>query len=102
MDVTGSYSSDIFKHAPEVLHEQLASVFRSFLVHGTITLSVLACSFMPLLKSARKNPTKLDSYRAVAGASQLLKMFEYLILDLWGDCLSSDTMQFGYKANTGY
>ena len=101
MDVTGSYSSDVFRYAPAALHEQLALVFRSFLVHGSITLSVLACSFMPLLKSIRKNPTKLDSYRAVAGASQLLKMFEYLVLDLWGDHLKSDTLQFGYKAGTG-
>jgi hypothetical protein len=101
LDVTGSYSSEVFQYAPDILHEQLAAVFRSFLVHGSITLSVLACSFMPLLKSARKSPSKFDSYRAVAGASQLLKVFEYLILDLWGDCLSSDSMQFGFKPGTG-
>ena len=81
IDVTSSYSVEVFQHAPHILHEQLASVFRSFLVHGSITLSILACSFMPLLKSKRKNPTKFDSYRAVAGASQLLKLFEYVIMD---------------------
>ena len=101
MDVTSSYSSEVFKYAPDILHEQLASVFCSFLVHGSITLSILACSFMPLLKSTRKNPTKFDSYRAVAGASQLLKLFEYVILDQWGDFLGSDSLQFGYKSGTG-
>ena len=74
-DVTGGYASDVFRHAPEVLYEKLASVFRSYLTHGTITLSILSCSFMPLLKSARKDPTQFDSWRAVAGASQLLKLF---------------------------
>ena len=55
---------------------------------------------MPLLKP-RKNPVNFDSYRAVAGASQLLKLFEYTILEVWGDCLISDTMQFGFKSGTG-
>ena len=32
MDVTGSYSSDVFLHAPDVLFELLAGGFRSYLV----------------------------------------------------------------------
>ena len=100
IDVSQAYSSDVFLHGPNLLHDHLASVFRSFLVHGTVPLAILACSFMPLLKP-RKNPVKFDSWRAIAGSSQLLKLFEYVILDVWGDCLSSDTVQFGYKAGTG-
>ena len=99
-DVTNSYSSDVFLHAPVALHEHLASIFRSFLVHGTMPLSILVCAFMPLLK-ARKNPAKFDSWRAVAGASQLLKLFEYCILEIWGSCIESDNLQFGFKAGTG-
>ena len=38
-----------------------------------------------------------DSYRAIAGASQLLKLFEYVILIVWGDDLVTDSMQFGFK-----
>ena len=101
VDVSESYTSDIFCNAPRILFDKLAVVFRSFLVYGTITMSAMACSFMPLLKSARKDKTKFDSYRAVAGASQLLKHFEYTCLDLWGDCLQSDTLQFGFKPGTG-
>ena len=44
-------------------------------------------------KGGLKNPAVFDSYRA----SQLLKLFEYVILIVWGDCLESDTMQFGFK-----
>ena len=101
IDVTGSYSSDVFSHAPSILFVKLASIFRSFLTHGTITLSILSCSFMPLLKSSRKDPTQFDSWRAVAGASQLLKLFEYVILNLWGEHLESDSLQFGFKPGTG-
>jgi hypothetical protein len=45
-----------------------------------------------------KNPEKFDSYRAIAGASQLLKLFEYVILIIWGQDLETDSMQFGFKA----
>ena len=101
IDVNMGYSSDVLRHAPPILYEKLAAIFRSFLTHGTITLSILSCSFMPLLKSVRKDPSQFDSWRAVAGASQLLKLFEYVILNIWGGHLQSDTLQFGFKPGTG-
>ena len=101
IDVSESYASDVFSQAPPLLCQKLALVFRSFLTHGTLTKSILACAFMPLLKSARKDPSKFDSWRAVAGASQLLKLFEYVILEIWGDYLQSDSLQFGFKSETG-
>ena len=100
LDVSQSFTSDVFRQGPDLLYEHLANVFKSFLVHGTMPLAILVCAFMPLLKP-RKNPVKFDSWRAVAGASQLLKMFEYSILEIWGDCLQSDTLQFGFKSGTG-
>ena len=100
MDVSQSHSSDVFKSGPDLLYQHLASIFRSFLVHGTIPLAILVCAFMPLLKP-KKNAAKFDSWRAVAGASQMLKVFEYCILEIWGDCLESDTLQFGFKVGTG-
>ena len=98
MDVTEAYSSDVLLHGPDVLFDLLAGVFRSYLTHGTVTLQVLSCAFLPLFKGGLKNPAKFDSYRAIAGASQLLKLFEYVILIIWGDDLDTDSMQFGFKA----
>ena len=97
-DVTEAYSSDVFLHAPDYLFELLAAVFRSYLTHGTVTLQILSCAFLPLFKGGLKSPGKFDSYRAIAGASQLLKLFEYVILIVWGDLLHTDSMQFGFKA----
>ena len=65
-----------------------------------MTPSLLACSFLPLLKSFLKDPSDPDSYRAIAGSSLILKTFELVVLILWGHLLSSDSLQFGYKANT--
>lgn len=99
-DVSESYSSDVFLHAPDIMFQHLAAAFRSCLVHGTLPLHILVCSFMPLLKP-RKRPEKFDSWRAVAGASQMLKLLEYVILNLWGGQLESESVQFGYKEGTG-
>ena len=92
--------SDAIKNAPDILFDQLATVFRSWLYHGTVTASLLACSFLPLLKSSLKDPSDPDSYRAIAGSSLVLKLFELVVILLWGHHLSSDSLQFGYKART--
>ena len=65
-----------------------------------MTASLLACSFLPLLKSALKDPADIGSYRAIAGSNLLLKLFEKVILLVWGHLLSSDSLQFGFKRKT--
>ena len=99
-DVSGWYTSDSLLNAPNILFEQLAIVFRSWLTHGTITPCLLACSFLPLLKSSLKDPCDPGSYRAIAGSSLVLKLFENVVLLVWGDLISSDSLQFGFKAQT--
>ena len=99
-DVTGSFTSDVLLHGPDNLFEYLAGIFRSFLIHGSVTLELLSCAFLPLFKGGLKNPNVSDSYRAIAGSSHIFKLFDYVILLLWGDLLHSDTLQFGFKKET--
>ena len=61
------------------------------------TPSVLACAFIPLLKNSLKDLGRMDSYRAVAGSSLLLKIFEWCILIVCGAKMNSDSLQFGFK-----
>ena len=97
-DISGGYSSDAVLNGPDVLFDQLAAVFRSWCVHGTVTSSLLACAFLPLLKSSQKDPSDPGSYRAIAGSSIILKLFDKVILLLWGHLLQTDSLQFGYSA----
>ena len=99
-DVSGSFSSNAILNAPDSFFDLIAPVYRSWLVHGTVTLSLLACAFLPLFKGGLKDPSKTDSYRAIAGASLLLQLFDYVVLLLWGDRLGTDSLQFGFKAGT--
>ena len=79
-DVSEGYSSNALLNGPDILFELLAAVFRSWLVHGTVTLSLLACAFLPLLKNSLKNPADVTFYRANEGSSLILKMFDQFIL----------------------
>ena len=101
MDVSQGFTSDCLLHAPDILFRLLALVFQDWLIHGTVTKSILSCAFIPLLKSSLKDPAKTDSYRAIAGSSLLLKLFEMCVLDVWGDLLRSDSLQFGFKRGCG-
>ena len=56
-DVSGSFVSDALKNAPDILFHQIAAIFRSWLYHGSVTESLLACSFLPILKSSLKDPS---------------------------------------------
>ena len=44
--------SDAILNAPDLMYDQHASVYRSWLVHGTVIPSLMACAFLPLLKNA--------------------------------------------------
>ena len=93
-DVTGSFTSDLLLYAPYSMYLALAAVFRSWLVHGTVSRHLLVCAFMPVLKSDLKDPSSTDSYRAIAGYSQVLKLFDNVVLLVWGHLLHSDSQQF--------
>ena len=97
-DVSEGFTSDAILNGPDNLFESLASVFRSWCVHGTVTPSLLACAFLPLLKSTLKNPADPGSY--IAGSSIILKLFDKVILLLWGHLLCTDSLQYGYKVGT--
>ena len=51
-DVSEGYTSDVFLHGPDVLFEHLDAVFRSYLLHGTVTLQILTCA--PFYHSSRE------------------------------------------------
>ena len=96
-DVTGSFTSDALLHGPMKLFDMLPAVFGSWFVHVTVCHSLLACAFLPLLKASLKNPTDHGNYRAIAGYSFILKLFEKVILLIWRTHLASDSLQLVYK-----
>ena len=52
------------------------------------------------MKNFQKDPAETKSYRAIAGSSLWLKLFDKVILILWGHLLTSGSLQMGYKKNS--
>ena len=90
------FTSDAILNAPDVLYYQHVAFFRSRLLNGTVitTTTLLACAFVPLLKSCLKDPGDPHSYRAIVGSSLIVKLFEKTVLLIWREHLSSDSLQF--------
>ena len=99
-DVSEQFKSDSLIHAPDVLFERLADLFKAFFTHADFPEEILACAFIPLLKGPLKDDTSSENYRAIAMSSLIFKVMELVIMSLFGDKLYSDDLQFGYKSKT--
>ena len=55
-DVSQSYTSDAILNAPDIFFDLMALIYRSWLIHGSVTLSLLSCAFLPLFKGGLRTP----------------------------------------------
>ena len=93
------FSSDCLKNAPFIFYEHLASLFRKFLIHGHISSVLLLATLVPILKDKLGDICDSDNYRSIAISSLILKVFDWTIINLYGDKLNFDQLQFGYQPN---
>jgi len=55
---------------------------------------------LPVLKSKHGDATKVDMYRGITLSRVISKVFESVLLHLYDELLSSDSLQFGFKKNS--
>ena len=96
-DVSGCFTSDCLKSAPDIFHGQLAAVFRAFLFHGHVSHDLLVCALSPIVKDPNGDVSSSKNYRGIAISSLILKVFDNCILLLFGPLLSNDVLQFGFQ-----
>merc|ERR1711942_290124 len=80
-----------------ILHEKLSSMIQSFLVHGHVTLVLLLATLVPIIKDKLGSISSSKNYRSIALSSQVLKLFDWVILLLFGEYLGVDQLQFAYQ-----
>ena len=90
-------TSDCLANGPSILFEHLATIFRSWLIHGHVTEMLLLSTLVPIIKDKMGNLCSSDNYRSIAISSLILKIFDWVIILLYGDKLSFDDLQFGYQ-----
>jgi len=54
-----------------------------------------------LLKDKHGDQSRSDMYRGITLSPTIAKLFEYILMELYGDQLLSDTLQFGFKKHSG-
>ena len=61
-------TTDNLKNAPDILFTHIAAFFRAVLVHGHVTISLLICAIILLIKNNRGPTDDIDSgnYRGIA------------------------------------
>ena len=94
-----NFSSDCFKNAPGILYDQLVAIFRGLLLHGHISSVLLLATSVPIVKDKLGNICSSDNYRSIDISSLILKIFDWVIILLYGDKLGLDELQFTYQPN---
>ena len=91
------WGTDALKYGVDLVSPHFRNLFRGFLVHGHISQFFLSCALIPIVKDQRSSKLSSDNYRLIAISSLLLKIFDYIILSLYGPNFVSDTLQFGFQ-----
>ena len=90
--------SDCLINGPPELVSHLTRLIKLFISHGFVPHFILLCTLLPLVKDNLGNITASDNYRAIASGSLLLKLLDIVVLQLEGDKLGFDQLQFAYQA----
>ena len=93
------FNSDCIKHGGSKLYLHISNMIRLFLIHGHVSDTLLVATIVPLIKDKLGNAECSDNYRSIAISSVILKIFDWVILDLFGDKLELDELQFSYQPN---
>ena len=96
-DVSGQFTSDCLKAAPDIFYERLALLFRICLSHGYICHDLLVCALSPIVKDENGDISSSKNYRGIALSSLVLKVLDNCVLLLFGSILSNDDLQFGFQ-----
>ena len=97
-DPVFSFSTDCFKHAPDLLFEHLSLIIQSCLVHCHVTQILLLATLVPLIKD-KLGPTNISkNYRSIAISSILLKLIDWVFIILFGTNFALNDFQFAYQA----
>ena len=92
-----SFSSDCINIDSDVLSEYTAVMIRSFLIHGHIPLFMLLSTLVPIIKDKLASINISKNYRSVCITSLILKEFDWITVNLFGDSLGFHDLQFAYQ-----
>ena len=77
----------------------LSLLFNAMIVHGHYPTELLKSTIVSIPKDNTASLSNSDNYRGISLFNSIHKLFDYVIIDICGDSLSTSDMQYGYKNN---
>ena len=96
-DPVFDFTSDCLKNAPDSLFMHFSNIIKSFLIHGHVSVILLLSTLVPIIKDKLGNICSSKNYRSIAISSLFLKIFVWVVILLYGDCLQLHDLQFAYQ-----
>ena len=90
--------SDFLINAPDTLYWILAKCLKSYITHAHVSEFLLISMMIPIIKDKLGDHTSSDNYRSIAISSLIMKIFDQVIILVFGEHLQLDELQFGYQA----
>ena len=90
--------AEAYKFAHPMLHEMLAALFNSCLLHQFLPNEMLVVHLVPLIKNKLKDPSDPGNYRPIAITTISSKLLESLLLSRLRHYLYTSDNQFGFKS----
>ena len=94
-----SITSDCLINAPNILFEKLAFILRSYMIHCHISDFLLISTLLPIIKDKLGDTSVSSNYRSIAISSLIMKIFDWVIIILFGNYLKLHDLQFSYQTN---
>ena len=94
-----TFNSDWIKRASASLFQHLSLMMKCFWIHGHVSKVLLLATMVPLIKNKLGDSETSDNYRSIALSSVILKIFDLIVLLLFGENLGFDDLQFSYQQN---
>ena len=97
-DPVYDFSSDSLKNAPDCLYRHLSIILQLLLTHSHVSLHLLLAVLVPIVKDKLGDISSSKNYRSIAISSLILKIFDWVVILLFGETFGLDELQFSYQA----
>lgn len=96
-DGCDGFSTDHLIHSGRRLHILLSLLFRMIIVHGHMPHNLLVSTIISIPKDSKASLSNVDNYRGISLFNSIAKLFDYVIIVLFGIHIKASDMQFAYK-----
>ena len=76
----------------------MSNILQAILTHSHVSLFLLLAVLVPIVKDKLGDVSSSKNYRSIAISSLILKIFDWLVILLFGATFGLDDLQFSYQS----